>query len=501
MDDNILGKVKVLTQMLSVGRANDYNLWREVGLCLHNLSDELLDNWKEFSRKSLNYKDGECEKMWSQMGFERDVKISLLILNRWAQIDNLDEYIKIVGISPRPPPDVARTVFSLYKYQYICTSIKRGIWYEFRNHRWSQNSYSFLEKIGHNVIHEYDRLIAYYSRLSLDQPTVIRKIYQEIIKNLNNVVAKLGTPKFVNNIMKECECLFYDSQFESKLNNNRDLVGFENGIYDLRIGGLRPGRQEDYISLSTGHNYVEFAENHEYVSAIETFMYQVFLDKTVKDYIYILLSSFLEGHNPNEKFHIFRGDGSNGQTSLLELVRLALGGYMTLFPVSFLTHRQKRSGLVEIEASRLKDSRLLVVSNGCDRAEKLNVTILKEWTGGDRISGLGSDGVAIDYKPQFKIVYQCHYWPRLPVDDEGVWRRVSLVEFESRFVENPDPQNPYEFKRDAGFGLKLDLWKQTFMFMLIEKYKIYRKHGLIEPTTVINATKEYRQYLKANPND
>lgn len=531
MPSFLFEQVKALIQMLSVTRANDYEMWREVGLCLHNITSEsiMLENWKEFTRKSVSFKEEDCENMWPHLGFENDSEISLLTLNRWAQIDNFANYYVLIknnyqdiqkdAIRLQTSQDVARTVVSLYKYKFICASIRDQIWYEFGrtspsnnlqkvnnpSHRWFQNEsvlYSIREKIGTEIVEEYLRRVTYYNRLLLnDLSPEIKKKYIDMIENINDVILKLKTSKFVDNVMKECEAFFYDPLFEGRLNTRRDLIGFENGIYDLRLSKLRPGRQEDYITLSTGNDYIEFSPNHDSINAIDLFMSQLFVDKDLRDYVYILLASFLDGHNPHEKFHIFRGDGSNGRATLMQLFELAFGQYVTILAGSFITQKQKRSGLVEFEASRLKNTRLLAIQTNSNKIERLNVTLLKEWTGGDRISGVRSNGTTIEYKPQFKMVYLCRYWPRLPSDDEGVWRRISLVEFDSRFVENPDPHNPYEIKKDPHINLKLSALKEAFMFILLEKYKIYKIQGLNEPATVINATKEYRQDLKICSND
>ena len=127
-------EAKILTQMLSVNRANDYHLWREVGLCLRNLTadSDLLDLWKEFSHKFSHYKDSDCEKMWPQMRFEVEAEISLMSLHRWAQIDNLDSYITYIKTDikkdlsrSQTSQDIARIVYSMYKYQYRCISVKK----------------------------------------------------------------------------------------------------------------------------------------------------------------------------------------------------------------------------------------------------------------------------------------------------------------------------------------------------------------------------------------
>ena len=33
-------------------------------------------------------------------------------------------------------------------------------------------------------------------------------------------------------------------------------------------------------------------------------------------------------------------------------------------------------------------------------------------------------------------------------NDRGTWRRVSVVEFIAEFVDDPDPNNPHQFKID-----------------------------------------------------
>ena len=51
--------------------------------------------------------------------------------------------------------------------------------------------------------------------------------------------------------MKECREYFYDNKFTEKLDDQKHLIGFENGIYDLNKSVFRGGLPSDYVSLST----------------------------------------------------------------------------------------------------------------------------------------------------------------------------------------------------------------------------------------------------------
>ena len=46
-----------------------------------------------------------------------------------------------------------------------------------------------------------------------------------------------------------------------KLDNNKNLIGFENGVFDLIKYEFRDGRPEDCISLSTKTDYIEYEED------------------------------------------------------------------------------------------------------------------------------------------------------------------------------------------------------------------------------------------------
>jgi phage/plasmid-associated DNA primase len=412
----------------------------------------------------------------------------------------------------------------MYKYQYKCTSIKHGVWYEFKNHQWFQidNGLSLRRKIGNEVVNEYMRLITYYNTTAFEQQDEKKDQYLQTSKNLTSLTYKLRDDNFKEKIMKECQTMFYDGQFESNLDTNPDLIGFENGVYDLRNAEFRDGRPEDCISLTTGNDFIEFNEDDELIITIYNFLSQIFPDRDVRDYVLILLASFLEGRNPNEKFHIWTGVGNNGQSQLLELFELAFGKYTAKIPVTVLTQKTRGSSNANNpEVARLKDKRTVsaqepeenkrfnvglmkewtrgssnannpevsrlkgkrtVSTQEPEENKRFNVGLMKEWTGGDRLTCHPPDKDPFDFKPQFKMVFCCHHLPSLPSDDEGTWRRVSVT----------------EFKRDPYLTEKLYTLKEAFMYILLEHYKIYKKHGLIEPIAVKDATHEYRKHSRNN---
>ena len=118
---------------------------------------------------------------------------------------------------------------------------------------------------------------------------------------------------------------------------------------------------------------------------------------------------------------------------------------------------------------------------------------MKELTGGDKIMARALFKEPIEFRPQFKMILTCNTLPHVPSDDGGTWRRIRVVEFTSRFCDNPDPENPNEFPIDTELSDKFPEWKEPFMSLLIEYYKKYTKVGIKEPEEVLQCTREYQK--------
>jgi phage/plasmid-associated DNA primase len=66
-------------------------------------------------------------------------------------------------------------------------------------------------------------------------------------------------------------------------------------------------------------------------------------------------------------------------------------------------------------------------------------------------------------------------------NDDGTWRRICKVDFESKFCEDPksdDPDMPYQFKIDKHLDEKLEGWAPVFMAMLVSK--AYQTGGTVK---------------------
>ena len=314
-------KIRNLVSILNESRAESYGQWLEVGWLLHNIdpnSQELLDIWIEFSKKSSKFKDGECEKIWEK---SKNEGLTIATLHYWAKIDNMKKYIEFRdkdldihienSIKTQTNYDIAMVLFKMYEYDFKYSD---NDWYVYKNHKWHKETdgMSLRQKISNELCKKFVIRISQYNKLISTNHDLTDAEKEEIKKKsdvLLEVTKKLKTTAFKENIMKECRELFFDKDFTKKIDTNPYLIGFSNGIYDLQKGELRAGRPDDNIEMSTDIEKIEFYYEHEYWDDLNHFISTIFFDEDIKHYFMTYLASCLQGHNAEEKFRIWTGIG------------------------------------------------------------------------------------------------------------------------------------------------------------------------------------------------
>ena len=55
-------------------------------------------------------------------------------------------------------------------------------------------------------------------------------------------------------MIRECRELFYDPEFDEKINSKLNLIGFDNGVFDLSTMTFRMGAPDDFITVTTKYS-------------------------------------------------------------------------------------------------------------------------------------------------------------------------------------------------------------------------------------------------------
>jgi len=494
-------RTKYLVSLLSDDRNNTFESWIRIGWALHNIDKSLLDTWIEFSKRSPKFKEGECEEKWANM---REEGLTIRSLMYWAEEDNYHKYHEFIKQEFAEVLNksldgstyfVAKALHTKFMEKFICSSIKSNLWYEFRNHKWVPvyDGYTLKKEISESFVNEYLELVSRYSQKSTKLSGVDKDNITQKISRIQKIVEKLMNISFKDKIMKEATILFHDPEFEKKLDENYELIGYNNGVYDLLNNEFRDGRPDDYISKSTNLDYHPFTMKNPYAEKMFKFFREILPNEGVMKYMLLSLATCVAGHNKEEKCRIVTGSGSNGKSLLFSLVQQALGDYYISCPITIITRKRNASNSASPELLRIKGVRC-----GCfqetDDGEKLNVGILKEITGNDSFMVRGLYADPIEIKPQVKFFLACNQLPEVPSRDGGTWRRLRVIDFKSKFTDNPDPTKQNEFLIDNNLKEKIKQWAPIFSSYLIHLYITEYKDitYLTEPDEIKLSTEMYK---------
>jgi putative DNA primase/helicase len=284
-----------------------------------------------------------------------------------------------------------------------------------------------------------------------------------------------------------------------KLDSKPYIMCFPNCIVDFArdwSDGLhRPGNPEDYTCKCTHVNYVPITEEHaQTVDEIHEFFAQLFPNPELRDYMWAHLASTLIGKIINQTFNIYLGSGRNGKSVMVDLMGKVLGDYKSTVPISLITQRRPGIGASSSEVAQLAGVRYAVMQEP-SRNDRLNEGVLKELTGGDRIQARHLFKDSFTFTPKLKLAVCTNVlFNGTNSDDEGFWRRIRVVIFQSYFCENPvdtDPSRPFQFKVDKNIDQKFERWKTVFLAMLVKKAK--ETMGNVEDCEcVMRASNDYR---------
>ena len=306
----------------------------------------------------------------------------------------------------------------------------------------------------------------------------------EVIQAWEALRRRMGDRNHREKVVRDMETAFFDPTFVNKLDANKNLTVFTNGVYDYTNNEFRAGRPDDYSTLSTNTNYVSIPKFME--RAIMGFLEKIIPSAETLSMVLTSVALSMRGI-PTSRFFLWVGCGSNGKSKLASLFRAALGEYAVAIPVSLFTQKRAESGRAMPELSRTSGRRVAFISEPSHN-ETLNLGIVKEVTGGDAMFTRGLYEAGSEITCGFVPILLCNVLPAVTDTSHGAWRRLVSVTFPTLFVEHP--KLPNEVKLDPYVEESIKAWADAFATMIVT-YKI-DGDGLSIPKDCLMTTQEYR---------
>jgi len=275
------------------------------------------------------------------------------------------------------------------------------------------------------------------------------------------------------------------AQGEAPLSDSREgwdldpmLLGVANGVIDLQTGTLRNGKPGDKITL---HSDIAYDPNATCPRFME-FIHQVFDgDNELIEFVHRAIGYCLTGDTKEQCLFACQGGGSNGKSTLLEVMRFILGGYAYNLPFSAF-ELDKRSSIPN-DLAPLPGKRFITAIETNESAQ-LNEGRIKLLTGCDPISARFMRREFFTFVPVGKYWLSFNNPPMVMDSSHGFWRRVRIIPFRKQFDGSAVDDKLLEKLKGEAPGI---------LNLAVQGCLKWQESGLGIPPAIREATQAYRE--------
>lgn len=308
---------------------------------------------------------------------------------------------------------------------------------------------------------------------------------KETEKEIQKIVKESGR-RLLNKATRDNidQMLSTEDFIETTFDQNMNLIGCSNGVFNTKIYKMRSASSSLFISKKMGANYDSTAECPRF----DKFMGELFSDKEIREYVQKIFGSCITGR-PKKVLPIIYGKADNGKTCFLEIMQDIFGDYSkVLMPDAIFSGSGTTSSNRQTATVGMKGYRLLTISETSD-SHIVNASALKKLTGGDTITDRSLyANKTVEFAPTWMI---CMGTNALPYSkcDPALETRIRYIPMANSFVINPDPNDPHQFPVDVNIKEKILKERDGIFNWLIKGSQMFDEQGLVVPKAIENNNK------------
>ena len=367
------------------------------------------------------------------------------------------------------------------------------------------NAHRLYDKFGRSIRFSYNRKRWYFwtgKQWILDEMGEVKKLADEVCEDLKREAWNMQDEDLQEQMFKFAKATANTARKEAMVKEAQhlndipaapedfdrylDYLNCENGIVNLRNGELFPHEQ---TFMMTKKCDCEYDVKHR-----KPTLWLKFLDditngnKELQRYIQKCVGYSISGSNREQCAYFLYGMGNNGKSTFLDTLADMMGSYASnAQPDTFMLQSRLGSagGGANSDIARLKSARFVTCEEPTEGI-RLNEGLLKQLTGGSKVTCRFLYGDEFEYTPEFKIWIATNHKPTIRGTDFGIWRRIKLIPFEVNIPKD---------KVDKNLKYKLRKEFPQILAWAVEGCMLWQKEGMEEPECVLEATKEYKQEM------
>ena len=347
---------------------------------------------------------------------------------------------------------------NILRYSYV-----DKCWYFYDGHVWCR------DEIGQAKT-DADDMITYLEHMEVDEE--IEKAFQKHLKHTRSSGGKEAA-------IKEAQHLLHIVPGE--MDRDGMKLNTPDGVVDLKTGGIIPNDPGLYMTRMTG---VEFS-THASCPRWRQFIREIFDgDDDLINFVHKAVGYSMVGSTEEQMVFFCYGEGQNGKSVFLDVLSEIMGTYAAnIQPETIMVKRASGGTGANSDIARLKGARFVTTSEP-DEGARLSEGIVKQLSGGDKITARKLYGSEFEFSPELKLWMATNHKPIIRGTDKGIWRRIAMIPFNVTFT-NPDKKLIHKLRAESS----------AILGWMIEGCIKWQREGLEKPKAVTDANQEYRSEM------
>jgi hypothetical protein len=305
------------------------------------------------------------------------------------------------------------------------------------------------------------------------------KQYMDVLKMLSKLQSWSGRTGIVNSIKSICG---YHATRGNPFDKNNDLLGFVNGVMDLKLSEFRDQRPGDMISKVVPYPYTQASEQE--MKEVNGVINKIMPLEEERKCLLTTMATSLDGR-VLDKILIFTGAGRNGKDTLCtNMLRTALGDDLYYFQNSAVITEKMKTGPNQAVAD-MRGKRAVVISEP-PKDQTMKAATLKMITGSSAINARGLNSKDTKTTLNQTLIILANDIPPLDVIDDAIYSRLEVFQFNSLF-KDPDEiktypaDTPHLYLKNKKYISQewLNKHRVAFINILLQHYVFYRDGGFV----------------------
>lgn len=345
-------------------------------------------------------------------------------------------------------------------------------WMYFDGRKWAPDETGNAKRMADEIVEEVRYgLKDFMANLSADKDADdAKKAYMKHAKAIRSSGAK-------NAMLTEAQHLCPTQETSFDLDD--DLLCVLNGTVNLATAELMEHNRSQMISKICPVEYTDKRDTPLW----DKFLNEIFAgDEELIRFVQKACGYSLTGSTAEQCVFFCYGSGRNGKSTFIDTISEIMGDYaVNMQPETIMTKPSASSGHSS-DLARLKGARFVTTAEP-NEGVRVNEGLLKQLTGGDKVTAARKYENEFEFTPKFKLWMGTNHKPIIRGGDDGIWRRIRLIPFDVQIpIDKVDRQLKHKLKKELS----------GILAWMVEGCIMWRKEGLKMPKAVEMAGQEYK---------